>query len=110
VLVWLGIVPSCLLQQDGDDMSKLKLIDERLKSLRATRQNKARDAEWCKDNRWRDEFKMDRERHHHLSTVALLDREIADLEQARRCELPVGGSVGHGEWRPATPGFVGSDH
>ena len=55
-------------------MSKLKLIDERLKSLRATRQNKARDAEWCKDNRWRDEFKMDRERHHHLSTVALLGR------------------------------------
>ncbi len=91
-------------------MSKLELIDEKLKSLRATRQDKARAAEWCKENWQRDEFAMGRERQQHLLTVAMLDREIADLEQARRCELPVGGSVGHGEWRPAMPGFVGSDH
>jgi hypothetical protein len=95
---------------DGDDMSsKLEMIDEKLRSLRATAEKKARDAEWCTENRWRDEFKMDRERHGHLAAKALLDREIADLEHARRCELPVGGSVGHGEWRPATPGFIGSD-
>lgn len=91
-------------------MSKLQMIDEKLKSLRATREKRVRDAEWCKENVYRDEFKMNRERHEHLAAVALLDREIADHEHARRCELPVGGSVGSGEWRPATPGFVGSDH
>ena len=43
--------------------SKLELIDEKLKSLRASREKKVSDAEWCKANRWRDEFKMDRPHH-----------------------------------------------
>jgi hypothetical protein len=90
--------------------SKLEMIDEKLRSLRVTSEERGRAAQRCKENRENDPFQMDRQRHQHLATKVLVDREIADLEHARRCELPVGGSVGDGGWRPATPGFVGSDH
>jgi hypothetical protein len=67
---------------------------------------KARAAERCKDNRWRDEFKMERERHEHLAAKALVDREIGQLEFARRCALPAGGSNVSG-WKPAGAIFYG---
>jgi hypothetical protein len=111
MLVWPGMAPSWRSLTNGDVMSsKLEMIDERLGALRPVSEKMAREIEWCRENRWRDEFAMDRKLHGHLREKDVVDREIADLEHARRCELPVGGSVGHGEWRPATPGFVGSDH
>jgi hypothetical protein len=90
--------------------SELEQIDAKLKSYRATSEKEGREAQWCKDNLDSDPFAMDRKRQGHLMVKAAADQEIARLEFERRCALPAGGSIGHGEWRPATPGFVGSDH
>jgi hypothetical protein len=90
--------------------SKLEMIEEKLRSLRETFAKEDRGERYCIENRDHDPFKMDQKRHQHQTAKELTRRQIADLEHARRCELPVGGSVGSGEWRPATPGFVGSDH
>ena len=112
MLVWPGMAPSWRSQKTEtmDMPSELEQIDAKLKSLRGTSEKEGRAVQWCKENRDHDPFQMDGKRHQHLATKELVDREIAGLEQARRCELPVGGSVGEGEWRPAMPGFVGSDH
>jgi hypothetical protein len=90
--------------------SELEQIDAKLKSFRATSEKEGRAAQYCKDNRESDPFKMDRERQVHLTVKAAADQEIHRLEFERRCGLPAGGSVGPGEWRPSSPGyFYGSD-
>jgi hypothetical protein len=90
--------------------SELERIDAQLKTYRSTSEKEGRAAEWCKGNRDSDPFKMDREWRAHRQVKAAADREIARLEFERRCALPVGGSVGPGEWRPSSAGyFYGSD-
>ncbi len=90
--------------------SELEQIDAKLKSFRGTSEKEARAAQWCKDNRESDPFKMDRERLAHLQVKDAADREIARLEFERRCALPAGGSVREGEWRPSPGAFYGSDY
>jgi hypothetical protein len=92
-----------------DMPSEIERIDAQLKSFRTTSEKEGREAQWCLDNRDSDPWKMDMERRAHLQMKAAADRELARPEFERRCALPAGGSVGPGEWRPAGPGFYGSD-
>jgi hypothetical protein len=89
--------------------SEIERIDAQLKTCRATSEKEGREAQLCLDNRASDPWKMDNERRAHLQVKAAADREIARLEFERRCALPVGGSVGPGEWRPAGAIFYGDD-
>ena len=88
--------------------TELEQIDAKLKSYRATSEKEGRAAQWCRDNRDSDPFKMDRERQAHLMVKAAADREITRLEFERRCALPAGGS-NDGGWKPAGAIFYGAD-
>jgi hypothetical protein len=110
MLIWPGTTP--LGRPQGTETmvpTELEQIDEKLKSYRAISEKEGRGAQWCRENWDSDPFKMNREREAHLLIKATADQEIVRLEFERRCAMPPGWSD-DGGWKPATPGFYGSDH
>jgi hypothetical protein len=111
MLVWPGMTPSWRSKREEMNMDfRTKRLEDIRAELKPARDNAAkarRAAREARETREHDPYKKDLEWGMHLQNAAMWDQRVADLEHAERC---AGGSVGAGEWRPAGPGFVGSDH
>jgi hypothetical protein len=75
-----------LLDRQPPEM-RLEQIDAKLELSRAVSEMEGRAAEWCKQNRDRNSFEMDRQRQVHLTIKAAAEQETAQLESERRCVL-----------------------
>jgi hypothetical protein len=66
---------------------RLEHINAKLDSFRARSEKEARAAQWCEENRDRDQYHMDSAREAHLTVKAEVDREIERLDLERRSAL-----------------------
>ncbi len=72
---------------DSHPEMRLEQIDAKLELSRGVSEMEGRAAEWCKQNRDRNSFEIDRERQAHLTIKTAADRETARLKSERRSTL-----------------------
>jgi hypothetical protein len=72
---------------DHHPAMRIDQIDAKLELSRGVSEMEGRAAEWCKQNKDRNSFEMDRRRQAHLTIKAAADKETARLESERRSAL-----------------------